>query len=219
MISGEKNFLFIHIPKTGGNSLQNILRNYSEDKIMIFGEHQDGIERFEVRNDKYDVTKHSTLQNYKDILEPNFYQKLFKFATLRNPYDRMISWYFSPHRGVKEWIREDFIKLVGEVSPVRHYIGLSESLSQQKTFNFLGFSFTLNQPNLDQDIDFLIRFESLEQDFKKVCEMIDIPYEPLPIRNKSERRSYASYFDQELKEIVEEKFAEEIKFGAYEFDN
>ncbi len=217
MISRQKNFLFIHVPKTGGNSLQNILRNYSEDKIMIFGEHQDGIERFEVRNDKYDVTKHSTLQHYKDILEPNLYQKLFKFATLRNPYDRMISWYFSPHRGVKEWVREDFIKLVAEVPTVREYTGLSASLSQQKAFKFLGLSFTFNQPKLDQDIDFLIRFESLLQDFKKVCEMIDIPYEPLPIRNQSERKPYRSYFDQELKEIVEEKFAEEIEFGEYEF--
>lgn len=217
MISSKKKFLFIHVPKTGGNSLQNILRNYSEDKIMIYGEHQDGIERFEVRNDKYDVTKHSSLQHYKDILDPNFYEKLFKFATIRNPYDRMISWYFSPHRGVTEWVREDFIKLVEEVPTVREYIGLSTSLSQQKTFNFLCFSFTFNQPKLDQDIDFLIRFEFLEKDFRKVCEMIDIPYEPLPIRNKSERKPYTTYFDQELKEIVEEKFAEEIEFGDYEF--
>ena len=217
MISSEKKFLFIHVPKTGGNSLQNILRNYSEDKIMIYGEHQDGIERFEVRNDKYDVTKHSSLQHYKDILEPNFYEKLFKFATIRNPYDRMISWYFSPHRGVTEWVREDFIKLVEEVPTVREYIGLSTSLSQQKAFNFLGFSFTFNKPKLDQDINFLIRFEFLEKDFRKVCQMIDIPYEPLPIRNKSERKPYITYFDRELKEIVEEKFAEEIEFGDYEF--
>jgi len=34
MISIKHNFIFIHVPKTAGNSFQNILKNYSEDKIV-----------------------------------------------------------------------------------------------------------------------------------------------------------------------------------------
>ena len=41
MISIKKNFLFIHVPKTGGNSMQNILRDYSEDQIVALAKHQD----------------------------------------------------------------------------------------------------------------------------------------------------------------------------------
>jgi len=101
MLSINKKFLFIHVPKTGGNSIQKILKKYSEDNITI-GEHQDGIERFGVQNREYKTVKHSPLSYYKAVIEPELYKKLFKFATIRNPWDRIISFYFSPHRGVKE---------------------------------------------------------------------------------------------------------------------
>ena len=129
----------------------------------------------------------------------------------------MISWYFSPHRGVREWVREDFINLVAEVPTLRDYIGLSYTTSLETMIKKLGLSINLKPPKLDRDLDFLMRFESLDQDFKQVCEMIHIPYEPLPIRNQSERKHYATYFDEELKEIVAQKFREEIEFGGYDF--
>ena len=100
MISIQKKFLFIHVPKTGGNSIQNILRDYSEDEIVTLAKHQDGVERFEVRNSKYAITKHSTLAHYKFVLDASTYHSLYKFATIRNPWDLLISYYFSPHRGI-----------------------------------------------------------------------------------------------------------------------
>lgn len=63
MISIQHKFLFVHIPKTGGNSVQNILRDFSEDKIVLVAPHQDGKERFEVRNDLYNIKKHSSLSD------------------------------------------------------------------------------------------------------------------------------------------------------------
>ena len=98
MISLEKKFLFIHLPKTAGNSIQNILKIYSEDEITSNKKNQDGKDRFGIKNAKYDIEKHSTLTDYKKILEKDVYDSLFKFSTIRNPCARMISYYFSPHR-------------------------------------------------------------------------------------------------------------------------
>jgi len=215
MISIQKKFLFIHVPKTGGNSIQNILRNYSEDDIVILSDHQDGIERFEVRNKKYNINKHSTITDYKSQLGARLYCSMFKFATIRNPWDLMISFYFSPHRKVTEWRRNEFITLVNKIANLRHFI--CEKSLTERLFNHINFFAWKSKKPLDADIDFLMRFEHLESDFKIVCEKLDIPFSPLPKRNASERKHYSVYYDDELIEMVGQKFHEEIQYGLYEF--
>jgi hypothetical protein len=42
MISFEKHFLFVHIPKTAGNSIQSVLRDYSEEQLVALRKEQDG---------------------------------------------------------------------------------------------------------------------------------------------------------------------------------
>jgi hypothetical protein len=68
MISLQKRFLFVHIPKTAGNSIQSVLRDYSEDQLVALRKEQDGIERFGLRNPRYKIKKHSTLSDVSRCL-------------------------------------------------------------------------------------------------------------------------------------------------------
>lgn len=217
MISIQKKFLFIHVPKTAGNSIQNILWDYSEDEIVTRAKHQDGVERFDVRNDKYSSSKHSTLSHYKSVLDANTYRSLFKFATVRNPWDLMVSYYFSPHRGITEWDRNDFVSLVNKMSTLREFICEKSFLDQCLTK--LSIPRNIGNRQINRDIDFLMRFEQLNDDFRLVCEKLDIPYSPLPKRNKSNHLHYSKYYDDELRDIVYQKFIEEITFANYSFEN
>ena len=217
MISIQKQFLFIHVPKTAGNSIQTILKVYSEDHLVTLAQHQDGVERFEVRNSKYNTTKHSTLSHYKSVLDTKTYRSLFKFATIRNPWDLMASLYFSPHRGISEWDRERFLALVNRVPTFHRYI--CENSFLDKVRAKLGVRKTVGKSPIDGDIDFLMRFEQLSDDFKLVCEKLDIPHSPLPRRNSSVRAHYSKYYDDELREVVRQKFIEEITFGSYRFED
>jgi hypothetical protein len=202
MISVQKRFLFVHVPKTGGNSIQNILRHYSEDHVVALFPNQDGIERFEVRNARYDITKHSTLAHYKSVLDADTFRSLYKFTALRNPWDMMVSYYFSPFRGVVEWNRNNFLALAHNVAPLRHFVCEQPEAGRA----------------LDSDVDFLMRFERLDQDFEAVCRKLGIPYAPLPRRNSSDRGHYSKYYDEELKAFIGRKFSEEIEFGGYRFE-
>src|SRR5881628_1546322 len=112
MISFQKRFLFVHIPKTAGNSIQSVLRDYSEDQIVALRSEQDGIERFGVRNPNYKIKKHSTLAEYRAALGEEQFHSLYKFTCVRNPWDRLISYYFSPSRRVVKWDRQTFEKLL-----------------------------------------------------------------------------------------------------------
>jgi hypothetical protein len=217
MISTQKQFLFVHVPKTGGNSLQCILAAYSDDEIVAKFENEEGLQRFMVRNRQIQTTKHSNLSRYKEVLDTALYESLFKFATIRNPWDRMISLYFSPHRGVSEWDRARFLELVSRVPTLRHYV--SEMSFGEKLREKIGLQSRNPRKRLDEDLDVLLRFEHLSEDFGKVCERLGIPVVPLPKRNASVREHYSKYYDDELRMMVEDKFREEIEIGNYSFTN
>ena len=208
MISIQKKFLFVHIPKTGGNSIQEILKEYSEDRILTTNPRQDGINRFELRNDRYNIEKHSTLAVYKRELEPELFAELYKFTVIRNPWELMISLYFSPHRQLTRWDRKYFIKLLKHTEPLRHYI--TAPTVWQRIWG--------RRIPLMSAIDDFIRYENLEADFHKICTRIQIPQKPLPLRNKSKRDHYSVYYDDELIELVRSRFQEEIDFGGYHFE-
>jgi Sulfotransferase family len=199
MISFQKRFLFVHIPKTGGNSIQSILARYSDDEITR-RPGQDGIERFGVLNPKYKLKKHSSLAQYRAALGDKKFAQLYKFAAVRNPWDRLVSMYFTPIQQ-KRWDRKVFKKMITQALSAADYLRLKE-----------------HEADPLANVNHIIRFERLAEDFSAVCAELGIPAEPLPRYNKSERQHYSQYYDDELRDLVAERFALEIARFGYIFD-
>jgi hypothetical protein len=213
MISLKKQFLFVHIPKTGGNSIQNILKDYSEDEIIHTAGHHDGVDRFQLRNSRCEISKHSTLSEYRAQIDPATFAALFKFAAIRNPWDMMVSYYFSPHRGWTEWDRDKFKQILARTHTFRHYACLQSPMERlRRALRIPG-----KPADPMRDIDFVIRFEHLQEDFNTLCEKLDIPQADLPHRNASKRGHYSQYYDDELVQLVAKRFTEEIQLGGYRF--
>lgn len=201
MISFQKRFLFVHIPKTAGNSIQSILRGYSEDEIVALRKEQDGIERFGLRNPNYKLKKHSTLSEYRDSLGEEQFRGLYKFTCVRNPWDRMVSYYFTPTQTPETWNRKKFRETISKAVSVPDYL----RLDNQKGDPFA-------------NVDRIIRFENLGDDFRAVCNVIDIAPATLPQYNRSRREHYSKYYDDELRELVRTRFATEIERFDYRFE-
>jgi hypothetical protein len=201
MISLQKRFLFVHIPKTAGNSIQTALRDYSEDQLVALRKEQDGIERFGLRNPKYKIKKHSTLAEYRDALGNEQFRSLYKFSCVRNPWDRMISYYFTPTQTPETWKRKKFRKMISKIVSVADYLRLDQDEEDPFT-----------------NVDYIMRFESLAEDFRTVCGKVGISAATLPRYNRSNREHYSKYYDDELRELVRTQFAAEIERFGYTFE-
>ena len=204
MISIKNKFLFIHVPKTGGNSIQNVLYKYSDDKITYKGTEiaqpdSTNLERFGVIYKDTLLNKHSTLNEYYQVFGKQL-EQLYKFSTIRNPWDMCISYYFSPHRGRVEWDKNHFIQFIkNNVFPMRHFLSLTDEDD-----------FALN-------VDHIMRFENLSQQFHEITKLLNIEQTDLPHKNKSKKEHYSYYYDKELIDFIQEKFLEDIALGDYEF--
>ena len=201
MISFQKRFLFIHIPKTAGNSIQSILRDYSEDELVALRSEQDGIERFGLRNPKYKIKKHSTLAEYKAALGEAQFGGLYKFTCVRNPWDRMVSLYFTPTQEMGAWDRKKFRKVISKALSVAEYLQLDKG--ERDPFD---------------NADYVMRFENLADDFRTVCGALGISPTTLPQYNRSSREHYSKYYDDELRELVRTRFAAEVGRFGYTFE-
>jgi hypothetical protein len=201
MISFQKRFLFVHIPKTAGNSIQTILRHYSEDEIVALRAEQDGVERFGLRNPTYKIKKHSTLAEYRAALGEAWFRDLYKFTCVRNPWDRMVSYYFGTTQLVEICDRKEFRKLILKAVSVTDYLRLDKG--EADPFG---------------NVDYIMRFENLADDFRTVSMKLGIPDAPLPQYNRSNREHYSKYYDAELRELIRKRFAPEIDRFGYAFE-
>ncbi len=173
---------------------------------------QDGINRFGVVNKQFRTIKHSKLYEYKCSIPSENFDKLFKFSVIRNPWDRMISNFF--HQRTRRWDRNEFVKHVKTRLTLRDFIVQPPTLFE-KVAGFMGEKF--EYASLISEIDYLIKFEELDEGFKYVCERIGIPFTPLPNLNTSKRNAYREYYDENLIALVSKKFREEIEYGQYKF--
>ena len=156
----------------------------------------------------------------------------FKFTFVRNPWDKMVSWYHYHKRRkwdfdswpwdknnppeFKEFIKQIYDESFDWKTLWKGRRGKS-TYDQKVPLRVSNSYMWLVDENGKLLADFIGRFENLQEDFDIVCDKIGIPQQKLPHKNKSKHKHYTEYYDDETREIVAEKYAKDIEYFGYKF--
>jgi len=209
MISHSKKFIFIFPPKTGSTSLITVLLNYCKIKELREQKQFNSFDFFELDND-FDLKswkkftskvnpprKHAALSSYYESNVTNYNL----FAVVRNPYDRLISFW--------KWETKSHQKL-HNIS-FRKWLDIQQFWWHKPQYNFIHTDY------IDINRVQLIRFENLQEDFDVACDKIGISRQQLPHKNKTNHKHYTECYDDETRQIVAEKYAKDIEYFGYKF--
>jgi len=193
------NFIFIHIPKTGGTSIEKALdtnarpeKDASSDLGNTYSEH-----------------KHWKTSDYETNC-PELFDFYFKFMFIRNPWDRLVSRY--------EW--QKFVMPESHINfKTITQRTFKEFIKQRASAIFDKWCYCdlVCDKNGKRVVDFVGRFENLQKDFNIVCDKIGHPRQQLNNTNHLKRKNYTEYYDNETLEIVTQVFQRDIEYFGYKF--
>lgn len=150
---------------------------------------------------------HIRVQKLIDIIGLTEFERYFSFTIVRNPWDRLLSQY-------KYTISN---RRHGNHSVVKNLSGFSD---------FIEWHYNANQVNLqseyvyDRDgkcrLDFIGRFENIEEDFNIACEKIGIQSK-LSKLNVSKGADYHEYYTNRTRDLVADIYRRDIYNFGYSF--
>jgi len=177
---------FIHNPKTAGTSISQWL----DDNFKTVAGRKHG--------------------HHVEVAE-FFPDTVFTFGVVRNPWERLASWYM--FAGQNSGSFENWL-----------YTRLYNSADAGLTFNpQIPWSmawYKLSTPQADwfgDDINLVLRYENLKKDFEKVKNLLHCDAE-LPIINTSNDYDYKSMYTDDLVELVRDVYIKDVIRYNYEFD-
>ena len=198
MISHKYKCIFVHIPKTGGTSIENVLGD-SADQPVSGG------------------SAHDPITHYKEKYSEHFDQ-YFKFSIVRNPWDRTLSIFnYLSNGGNQSEVGLNIAKEIGnDFKKFCKNILVAEQCSTALTLHLRSQWQYLNLPAASK-FDFIGRFETLEEDYENIAYKLGITAK-LPHTRKTPHLPYWNYYDEECITIVQERYAKDVAQWEYKFE-
>lgn len=205
LYSPTNKFLFIHIQKTGGKSVERLLSSLVPDAM---------------HHELSTSTPHASAMMVRESLRENF-SGPYRFAFVRNPYDRLLSWY-SMIAAVSMEHLDRASKLQRSVRlscpTFENFVLRGPSVVAPEHRN----SITRNQIDYLTDasgslmVDFVGRFERFAEDFSKVLERLGLNG-IIPHINASSHGPYREAYSLRMRAAVRWRFRHDIAKFDYRF--
>ncbi len=208
LISDSHHFIFVHIRKAAGTSLRQVLGQVSLPKNKKVWQKLLSRNGFAIDYHNYSFRKHAKLIEAERSMPADKFKQYFKFAVVRNPWERLVSEYEyiktkPSHSRFKKISAMSFAEFVTYQSqrPAAHQVN----------------ALTLRNGQLG--CDFIGKLETLDQSLHAVGSRIGIDLSVLPHVNQVKRRDYRSYYNADLTAQVAKLWQADIEAFKYDFDD
>lgn len=215
IISPARKYIFVHIPKTGGTSLTLALEDRAKRGDIIISDTPKGkrrrqrVKKFQEQTDKR-LWKHSTLADLESIVTPEEMREYFVFAMVRNPWDRLVSYY--------HWLRmQNFEHRMVRLAKMTTFQTFVTHVYTQKQMLAWPYSkYTMGSDGTQYATKF-IRLEQWRPDMSGLIEHLG--FTPgIGRTNRSLRHpDYRTYYTDETAELVSNICARDIQQFGYRF--
>ena len=216
-ISHKNKSLFIHVPKAAGTSMNKILKKADWSELPE------------------DCAGHETIKDYYCYTKKDLHNRLygidldsyFKWAFVRNPWDRIVSAYLDSTKDMETYMEfRPFIEMMyTRADDISAISSMRWSATEYVTFlpNVPGLIHYMPElPCLTLDgeckADFIGRFENLDEDWKHIGSRYPSLDKPLPhSRYNKLRQPYQYYYDYGTQGMVGEIYKRDIDYFDYKF--
>lgn len=218
MISKKHNCIFIHIPKTGGTSIENMIWSPEEiTKKNLYGGWLKKPFRKKIlkpARNKYQTggLQHLLAKQIKKEIGNKFFDQALKFTMVRNPWDKVISQYKYMFK------RDDLMQFIGmdKNTTVIQYL---ELISKKKHVQWeKQHKFFLGN-NGEILADHILRFENFNMEISRILKKLDIEFDTILHLRKGTRGHYSKFYNDETKEFVANMYSNDIELLGYSYED
>jgi len=154
--------------------------------------------------------------NHQQLKLNSITRDYFKFTFARNPFDRFVSTYFYFKGYGRDGVGD--VKMGNVVNRYNSFKNFVLNFNKIPSTEWCYPHWNEQIHWIHKDLDFIGKFENLQADFNIVCDKIRIPKEQLPHVNKSNHKHYSEYYDNKTREIIAQRYARDIEYFGYEFE-
>lgn len=215
VISKKNNYCFVAVPKTGTTAITaQLLKDSTAVRNRVF-----------MGDSQAEVGEHDDAKKLLEVMGEEHWSRLYSFAFVRNPWDRVVSTYFYYRTGrAAETVITGKNKEYLKSKKGKVFLFLKVMLAKGLPFNIWVLIYRTRQHAdfvTDRSGKLMVsdvyKFETLEDDFCAVCEKIGIKYNNLKKENVSNHKGYQTYYNKLSRCLVASRFERDIRLFGYKF--
>jgi hypothetical protein len=195
-------FIFIHIPRTGGTSFERLLLSLETTTPW------ESLSTKRLVDQCVGPVKHYKASRIQELVGQKRWQATLKLSIVRNPFDKVISHFFQPYyRDINALSGQSLDSFLRSYAPAPHEEGRTCS------------------DYLDREIDLIIRYENYDSEVSKLLSPYGIQLAQIRERIGAVRETfgadassnYRTYYSTETKQLVEDLYKDDLERFGYVF--